>query len=64
MAEITTTFVGLPRDCFRILHVSTGNVCRSPITERLTRAMGTESTFTSAVDQSARQAYEERVRTN
>jgi protein-tyrosine phosphatase len=35
--EITTTFVGLPRDCFRILHVSTGNVCRSPITERLTR---------------------------
>jgi len=36
-AEITTTFVGLPRDCFRILHVSTGNVCRSPITERLTR---------------------------
>ena len=22
---------------FRILHVSTGNVCRSPITERLTR---------------------------
>ncbi|MEU3984681.1 protein-tyrosine-phosphatase [Streptomyces sp. NPDC026672] len=36
-AEITTTFVGLPRDTFRILHVSTGNVCRSPITERLTR---------------------------
>ena len=36
-AEITTTFVGLPRDSFRILHVSTGNVCRSPITERLTR---------------------------
>ncbi|MFC5721362.1 protein-tyrosine-phosphatase [Streptomyces gamaensis] len=29
-AEVTT-------DCFRILHVSTGNVCRSPITERLTR---------------------------
>ncbi|MET7382088.1 protein-tyrosine-phosphatase [Streptomyces sp. NPDC005526] len=28
---------GLPRDAFRILHVSTGNVCRSPITERLTR---------------------------
>lgn len=27
----------LPGDCFRILHVSTGNVCRSPITERLTR---------------------------
>ncbi|MFD7549423.1 protein-tyrosine-phosphatase [Streptomyces sp. NPDC059578] len=24
-------------DTFRILHVSTGNVCRSPITERLTR---------------------------
>ncbi|MFC9295171.1 protein-tyrosine-phosphatase [Streptomyces sp. NPDC057011] len=24
-------------DIFRILHVSTGNVCRSPITERLTR---------------------------
>ncbi|MER5727080.1 protein-tyrosine-phosphatase [Streptomyces sp. NPDC002138] len=24
-------------DAFRILHVSTGNVCRSPITERLTR---------------------------
>lgn len=24
-------------DSFRILHVSTGNVCRSPITERLTR---------------------------
>ncbi|BFO15309.1 hypothetical protein SHKM778_16970 [Streptomyces sp. KM77-8] len=35
-AEITTTF-GFPRDTFRILHVSTGNVCRSPITERLTR---------------------------
>jgi protein-tyrosine phosphatase len=25
------------RQVFRILHVSTGNVCRSPITERLTR---------------------------
>ncbi|KRV49516.1 protein tyrosine phosphatase [Wenjunlia vitaminophila] len=24
-------------DCFRILHVCTGNVCRSPIAERLTR---------------------------
>ncbi|MEV5879171.1 protein-tyrosine-phosphatase [Streptomyces sp. NPDC052101] len=36
LAEQTTTF-GLPRDTFRILHVSTGNVCRSPITERLTR---------------------------
>ncbi|MBT3153353.1 protein-tyrosine-phosphatase [Streptomyces sp. CHD11] len=35
-AEMTTTF-GFPRDTFRILHVSTGNVCRSPITERLTR---------------------------
>ncbi|MFF4018307.1 protein-tyrosine-phosphatase [Streptomyces sp. NPDC001544] len=35
-AEETTTF-GFPRDSFRILHVSTGNVCRSPITERLTR---------------------------
>ncbi|KUN80329.1 protein tyrosine phosphatase [Streptomyces bungoensis] len=35
-AEQTTTF-GFPRDTFRILHVSTGNVCRSPITERLTR---------------------------
>ena len=41
-AEITTTFVGLPRDSFRILHVSTGNVCRSPITERLTRHFVTE----------------------
>ncbi|WP_049574630.1 low molecular weight phosphatase family protein [Streptomyces sp. SBT349] len=28
---------GGPRQVFRILHVSTGNVCRSPITERLTR---------------------------
>ncbi|MGP3999277.1 arsenate reductase/protein-tyrosine-phosphatase family protein [Streptomyces sp. 8N706] len=28
---------GASRDTFRILHVSTGNVCRSPITERLTR---------------------------
>jgi protein-tyrosine phosphatase len=36
IAEETTTF-GFPRDTFRILHVSTGNVCRSPITERLTR---------------------------
>ena len=35
--EETRTFTGLPRDTFRILHVSTGNVCRSPITERLTR---------------------------
>lgn len=26
-----------PYEIFRILHVSTGNVCRSPITERLTR---------------------------
>ncbi|HEV7203062.1 MAG TPA: SDR family oxidoreductase [Jatrophihabitans sp.] len=34
------------------------------VTERLTRAMGTEETFTSAVDRSAREAYEERVRTN
>ncbi|MFJ3302874.1 protein-tyrosine-phosphatase [Streptomyces sp. NPDC086549] len=41
-AEITTTFVGLPRDSFRILHVSTGNVCRSPITERLTRHFVTQ----------------------
>jgi protein-tyrosine phosphatase len=41
-AEITTTFVGLPRDSFRILHVSTGNVCRSPITERLTRHLVTD----------------------
>ncbi|MFE0106999.1 protein-tyrosine-phosphatase [Streptomyces sp. NPDC059009] len=29
--------VSRTRDTFRILHVSTGNVCRSPITERLTR---------------------------
>ncbi|MEV3855218.1 protein-tyrosine-phosphatase [Streptomyces sp. NPDC050095] len=29
--------LALPGDSFRILHVSTGNVCRSPITERLTR---------------------------
>ncbi|WP_425581251.1 protein-tyrosine-phosphatase [Streptomyces sodiiphilus] len=28
---------GTPGQVFRILHVSTGNVCRSPITERLTR---------------------------
>ncbi|MFI1099245.1 protein-tyrosine-phosphatase [Streptomyces melanogenes] len=28
---------GLTGTTFRILHVSTGNVCRSPITERLTR---------------------------
>ncbi|WP_171168680.1 protein-tyrosine-phosphatase [Streptomyces sp. I05A-00742] len=28
---------GTSTDIFRILHVSTGNVCRSPITERLTR---------------------------
>ncbi len=28
---------GASRDTFRILYVSTGNVCRSPITERLTR---------------------------
>ncbi|MCM2387892.1 protein-tyrosine-phosphatase [Streptomyces albipurpureus] len=28
---------GATSDTFRILHVSTGNVCRSPITERLTR---------------------------
>ncbi|MFF5444985.1 protein-tyrosine-phosphatase [Streptomyces sp. NPDC012888] len=28
---------GIATDTFRILHVSTGNVCRSPITERLTR---------------------------
>lgn len=28
---------GSPQGSFRILHVSTGNVCRSPITERLTR---------------------------
>ncbi|PRH79724.1 protein-tyrosine-phosphatase [Streptomyces solincola] len=28
---------GIGTDVFRILHVSTGNVCRSPITERLTR---------------------------
>ncbi|MEU2774777.1 protein-tyrosine-phosphatase, partial [Streptomyces sp. NPDC007162] len=41
-AEITTTFVGLPRDSFRILHVSTGNVCRSPITERLNRHLVTD----------------------
>ncbi|MET9772692.1 protein-tyrosine-phosphatase [Streptomyces sp. NPDC006367] len=40
-AEVTTTF-GFPRDSFRILHVSTGNVCRSPITERLTRHFVTE----------------------
>ena len=36
-ARRSTTTFGLPRDTFRILHVSTGNVCRSPITERLTR---------------------------
>ena len=34
--EETGTF-GVPMTNFRILHVSTGNVCRSPITERLTR---------------------------
>lgn len=28
---------GAPPQVFRILHISTGNVCRSPITERLTR---------------------------
>jgi low molecular weight protein-tyrosine phosphatase len=31
------TGITAPRPVFRILHVSTGNVCRSPITERLTR---------------------------
>jgi protein-tyrosine phosphatase len=31
------TGIPAPRPAFRILHVSTGNVCRSPITERLTR---------------------------
>jgi protein-tyrosine phosphatase len=30
-------FDGLDGTTFRILHVSTGNVCRSPLTERLTR---------------------------
>ncbi|WP_424211770.1 protein-tyrosine-phosphatase [Streptomyces sp. BI20] len=34
MGHPTAEAVG---DTFRILHVSTGNVCRSPITERLTR---------------------------
>ncbi|OII63763.1 protein-tyrosine-phosphatase [Streptomyces sp. CC53] len=29
--------IGRDQSTFRILHVSTGNVCRSPITERLTR---------------------------
>ncbi|MEV0093351.1 protein-tyrosine-phosphatase [Streptomyces sp. NPDC050738] len=29
--------IGTDSTTFRILHVSTGNVCRSPITERLTR---------------------------
>ncbi|NGN66200.1 protein-tyrosine-phosphatase [Streptomyces sp. A7024] len=33
---------------FRILHVSTGNVCRSPITERLTRHALTERLGTAA----------------
>lgn len=33
---------GTPRQVFRILHISTGNVCRSPITERLTRQALTE----------------------
>ncbi|MFJ5775725.1 protein-tyrosine-phosphatase [Streptomyces sp. NPDC093094] len=41
IGEETTTF-GFPRDSFRILHVSTGNVCRSPITERLTRHLVTQ----------------------
>ncbi|MFF0743957.1 protein-tyrosine-phosphatase [Streptomyces sp. NPDC004111] len=31
------TAEGISGTSFRILHVSTGNVCRSPITERLTR---------------------------
>lgn len=31
------TAEGISATTFRILHVSTGNVCRSPITERLTR---------------------------
>jgi NAD(P)-dependent dehydrogenase (short-subunit alcohol dehydrogenase family) len=34
------------------------------VSERIGRAFGTEDTFTSAVDGAARQAYEERVRTN
>ena len=33
---------GVPLTTFRILHVSTGNVCRSPITERLTRHFVTQ----------------------
>ncbi|MFM9366751.1 protein-tyrosine-phosphatase [Streptomyces sp. Da 82-17] len=40
IAGFPETFPGAvagPTDSFRILHVSTGNVCRSPITERLTR---------------------------
>ncbi|WP_103504561.1 MULTISPECIES: protein-tyrosine-phosphatase [Streptomyces] len=39
MAALPTQEAG---QVFRILHVSTGNVCRSPITERLTRLAVTE----------------------
>ncbi|PJE96056.1 protein-tyrosine-phosphatase [Streptomyces carminius] len=35
-AGVPSGTYGIPQ-VFRILHVSTGNVCRSPITERLTR---------------------------
>ncbi|NLU67132.1 protein-tyrosine-phosphatase [Streptomyces sp. HNM0574] len=36
-AERTGGIIQPASDTFRVLHVSTGNVCRSPITERLTR---------------------------
>ncbi|ARQ68438.1 protein-tyrosine-phosphatase [Streptomyces marincola] len=39
---------GGQRQVFRILHVSTGNVCRSPITERLTRQALAERLGSSA----------------
>ncbi|CAM5739476.1 Peptide chain release factor 1 [Streptomyces badius] len=50
-------------DTFRILHVSTGNVCRSPITERLTRhalvdRLGARSAAASIVESAGTWGHE------
>ena len=69
IAAAVTALIGNPRPLVRVTRVAGALVASQAFvprrwSESLARRMGAESTFTSDVDDAARRAYEERVRTN
>jgi NADP-dependent 3-hydroxy acid dehydrogenase YdfG len=69
IAAAVTALIGSPRPLVRVTRVAGALVASQAFvprrwSESLARRLGAESTFTSEVDNDARRAYEERVRTN